>query len=283
MRWILVVAMCVCGAACDKPAPQKPAEAEKAPARAEPAKEKAPEKKAEAPKPQPPPPGSVRFAMPDDGARVLTTFEVAFEVQGVTVVPAGQGVGDNTKGHHHVIVDGGPIPAGQVVPKDATHLHYGKGQTGTQLKLTPGKHKLTMQFADAAHLSYGPALSQTIEVEAVEPARPVKLWFVEPADGAKVKSPVKMKFGLEGYTVRPAMEDPKDHTSGHHHVVVDGKPLMTGQIVPSDDKNIHYGKGQTEGELKLEPGKHTLTLQLADGAHRSYGANASATITVEVE
>ena len=52
-----------------------------------------------------------------------------------------------------------------MVPADATHLHFGKGQTETMLKLTPGKHTLTLQFADGAHQSYGPDLSSTITVE----------------------------------------------------------------------------------------------------------------------
>jgi hypothetical protein len=101
-------------------------------------------------------------------------------------------------------------------------------------------------------------------------------------DGAKVKSPVKVKFGLKGFKLRPAGENPSDKTTGHHHIIVDGKPVPFGEVVPADDKHIHFGKGQTEAELKLKPGKHTLTLQLADGAHRSYGADLSSTINIEV-
>ena len=59
-------------------------------------------------------------------------------------------------GHHHLIVDGKAVPKGSVVPADATHMHFGKGQTETTLKLPPGKHTLTLQFADGAHQSYGP-------------------------------------------------------------------------------------------------------------------------------
>ncbi len=275
LRWTVALIGVFALTACDKPTPTSPTETKQAP--------KKQEKKAEAPKPAPAPKGSVRFVMPPDGARVLTTVEVAFGVEGMHVVPAGDSPGDRTKGHHHVIIDGGPIPAGQPVPKDDKHIHFGKGQTTTQLTLTPGKHTLTMQFADAAHLSYGPTLSKTIEVEAAAPEGAPRVFFLEPTDGAKVKSPVKLKFGLEGYTIRPAGEDPKDHRTGHHHVVVDGEPLATGVVVPKDSKNIHYGKGQTEAELVLASGKHTLTLQLADGAHRSYGPKASATITLEVD
>ena len=250
---------------------QAPATKEKA------ALQKAPEKPA---KPQ----AKVQFAAPPNGATVFEDVHVVFNVTGMQVSPAGKDAADKTKGHHHVIVDGAPIPAGQPVPKDATHIHYGKGQLEGDLKLPPGKHKLTMQFADGNHLSYGPDLSATIEVNVVKgPEKPAKVYFVGLKDGAKVKSPVALKFGLDGLKVRPAGEDVLDYTSGHHHVIVDGAPIPAGQPVPKDATHIHFGKGQTEAKLELKPGKHKLTLQLADGAHKSYGPKFSSTIEVIVE
>ncbi len=249
------------------------------------ATEKAPEKKAPEKKAVPTRPADAKvfFGWPDDGAKVPPTFDMLFGAKGVDVVPAGTAPGDPTKGHHHVIVDAQAMGVGKVVPKDAQHIHYGKGQTGGQLTLTPGKHTLTLQFADAGHQSYGPGLSQTINVEVVAMEKAPRVFFIEPAEGAKVKSPVKMKFGIEGMTVRPAGEAPLDKTSGHHHIIVDGKALPVGEAVGKGAKSIHYGKGQTEAELVLEKDKHTLTMQLADGVHRSYGPGLSATITVEVE
>jgi hypothetical protein len=44
-----------------------------------------------------------------------------------------------------------------------------------------------------------------------------------------------------------------------------------GQVIPFDDKDLDFGKGQSEAEITLPPGRHTLTLQFADGGHRSYG------------
>ena len=104
----------------------------------------------------------VHFVAPADGATVPQEFTVKMGVDGMSVHPAGE-INEGT-GHHHVVVDGGPIDAGQPVPADATHLHFGKGQTETTLKLAPGKHTLTLQFADGQHRSYGPDLSQTITV-----------------------------------------------------------------------------------------------------------------------
>ena len=71
--------------------------------------------------------------------------------------------------------------------------------------------------------------------------------------------------------------------TGHHHIIVDGAPLGFNLPVPSDETHIHYGKSQTEATLSLSPGKHKLTLQFADGMHRSYGEGMSATITITVE
>jgi len=257
-----------------QPEEKAPEVAKTAPAKPVPAKKAMPTRPADA---------KVFFAWPDDGAKVPPTFDMIFGAKGVDVVPAGTAPGDPTKGHHHVIVDAQAMGVGMVVPKDAQHIHYGKGQTGGQLTLSPGKHTLTLQFADAGHMSYGPALSQTINVEVVAMEKSPRVFFVEPADGAKVKSPVKMKFGIEGMTVRPAGEAPLEKTSGHHHIIVDGKAIPLGGTVGMGAKSIHYGKGQTEAELALEKGKHTLTMQFADGAHRSYGAKLSTTITVEVE
>jgi hypothetical protein len=105
---------------------------------------------------------TVSFAEPADGAVVSSPFKVKFAVSGMEVKPAGE-MATNT-GHHHLIINGASIKEGESVPFDDTHLHFGKGQTETEVKLPPGKYKLTMQFANGAHQSYGPGASKTIEV-----------------------------------------------------------------------------------------------------------------------
>jgi hypothetical protein len=111
----------------------------------------------------------VFFVSPKDGAKVGTEVEVEFGLEGMSISPAGENIKDKTKGHHHLIIDAAPIPYGGMVPMDEKHKHFGKGQTKTKIKLMPGKHTLTMQFADGAHKSFGKALSATITVEAVGP------------------------------------------------------------------------------------------------------------------
>ncbi len=110
-----------------------------------------------------------------------------------------------------------------------------------------------------------------------------KVFFISPKDGDKVTSPVKVKMGLEGLKLRPAGEDVDDKKSGHHHILVNLPAIPAGQPIPADEQHIHFGKAQSEAEVKLPPGDHTLTLQLADGAHRSYGPELSATIKVHVK
>lgn len=108
-----------------------------------------------------------------------------------------------------------------------------------------------------------------------------KVSFVEPADGATVSSPLKVVMAVEGMEVRPAGE--LVDGTGHHHLLIDTEPVAWGVAVPADEKHIHFGKGQTEAEVELQPGEHVLMLQFADGVHRSYGEGLMAKITVTVK
>lgn len=107
--------------------------------------------------------------------------------------------------------------------------------------------------------------------------------FIEPKDGAIVEETFKVKMDLTGMKLCPANTHTEDKQCGHHHILVDGAPIPEQQVITTDEKHIHLGKMQTETELKLSPGKHTLTLQFADFAHRSYGKNLSSTIHIEVK
>lgn len=104
----------------------------------------------------------VFFANLKNNQTVSKKFTVKFGIEGMKIQPAGEIVSGT--GHHHLIINGSAIPAGQVVPADETHIHFGKGQTETEIELKPGKHKLTLQMANGAHLSYGPEVSDTIDV-----------------------------------------------------------------------------------------------------------------------
>ena len=118
--------------------------------------------------------------------------------------------------------------------------------------------------------------------EVMKPAKEgARVFFIEPAAGSTVASPVAIKMGVEGMTVAAA--GTVTEGTGHHHLIIDGKPGALGEVVPADDTHIHYGQGQTEASVALPPGPHTLTLQFADGMHRSYGPTMSSMVQIIVE
>jgi uncharacterized protein YfaP (DUF2135 family) len=105
--------------------------------------------------------------------------------------------------------------------------------------------------------------------------------FVEPADGATVTSPFKVKFAVTGMEVKPAGD--MTANTGHHHLIINGDSMKAGEAIPADEKHLHFGKGQTETEVKLPPGQYKLTMQFANGAHQSYGEGLSKTIHITVK
>jgi Domain of unknown function (DUF4399) len=104
----------------------------------------------------------ISFVEPQDGATVASEFKVVMAVKGMQVKPAGEMAPET--GHHHLLIDTAPIAAGETIPASEKHIHFGKGQTETMVKLPPGKHTLMLQFANGLHQSFGPGMSSTITV-----------------------------------------------------------------------------------------------------------------------
>jgi hypothetical protein len=93
-----------------------------------------------------------------------------------------------------------------------------------------------------------------------------KVYFVAPEDGAVVSSPFAVKFGLVGMGVAPATTEYEN--TGHHHIVINGElPDDLNDPIPADETYRHFGGGQTETMLELEPGEYTLQLLLGDLNH----------------
>lgn len=105
--------------------------------------------------------------------------------------------------------------------------------------------------------------------------------ILEPKNGATVSSPFKVKFDVKGKKVAPA--GTQDPDTGHHHLLINKGSLAQGEEIPFDKVHLHFGKGQTESEVNLPPGKYRLTAQFADGEHRSYGSRYSHTIEITVK
>jgi hypothetical protein len=110
-----------------------------------------------------------------------------------------------------------------------------------------------------------------------------QVYIIAPKNGDTVSGPVRVQFGLKGMGVAPAGIE-MDGT-GHHHLVVDKDAPPLNTYLPIDDPQVmHFGKGQTETELKLAPGKHTLQLILADKDHKPHlPAVVSERITITVK
>lgn len=109
-----------------------------------------------------------------------------------------------------------------------------------------------------------------------------KAYIIAPADGDVVTSPVTVRFGLSGMGVAPAGVE-REHT-GHHHLIIDVDLPPAGLPVPADEHYRHFGGGQTEVSIELEPGTHTLQLLLGDHNHVPHDPPvASERITIEVE
>ena len=108
----------------------------------------------------------------------------------------------------------------------------------------------------------GLAAAQMPKTKAPENAT---AYIQSPKDGESVSSPFSVRFGRKGMGIAPAgVTNPN---TGHHHLLIDvDKPNLDGAM-PVTDNIKHFGGGQTETELTLPPGKHTLQLVLGDALH----------------
>jgi hypothetical protein len=103
------------------------------------------------------------FISPTDGATVGSPVIVRFGLTGMGVAPAG--IAHEATGHHHLIVDAELPALGESIPNDATHLHFGKGQTETSLTLPPGRHTLQLLLGDHNHVPHDPpVVSERISI-----------------------------------------------------------------------------------------------------------------------
>lgn len=140
---------------------------------------------------------------------------------------------------------------------------------------------LKMPFALAITLAVASLTS--VSAQTPSPAG-AKVYIINLKDGAMVKSPFLVQFGLSGMGVAPAgVEKPN---TGHHHLLIDA--TLTAEelkgAIPADDTHKHFGAGQTEVTLTLPKGKHTLQLVLGDWSHIPHAPPVmSSPITVVVE
>ncbi len=85
-------------------------------------------------------------------------------------------------------------------------------------------------------------------------------------DGDLVPPTFTVEFLISGMGIAPAgsMID----NTGHHHLLIDVTEMPDMNLpLPATDHIRHFGKGQTEAELTLSAGEHTLQLLFADYVH----------------
>ena len=137
-----------------------------------------------------------------------------------------------------------------------------------------------------------PAAEQAPAAAPAAPAQPAtpaaRVFFMEPKNGATVKSPVHLVFGIEGYQIQPVPQGeikPEQVRAnvGHHHLGIDQDCLPAGTtIVKGTPSWVHFGTGNNTIDTQLEPGQHKLTLQLGDDLHRTVDSLCE-TINITVE
>ena len=91
------------------------------------------------------------------------------------------------------------------------------------------------------------------------------VYFIDLKDGATVPEKFTIRFGLRNMGLAPA--GMAKAGTGHHHILVDAEMPPADRPIPNDPRHLHFGAGQTEAEVTLAPGQHTLQLIFADHEH----------------
>jgi hypothetical protein len=205
-----------------------------------------------------------------DGATVPAQLRVYFGLRNMGIAPASSDLPNS--GHHHLLIDTELPVLNQPIPNDFNHLHFGGGQTETELTLKPGAHTLQLLMGDKDHIPHTPpVMSARIHVNVPLTGGPTpsppgaEVYFDDLKDGATVPSKVTVHFGLRNMGIAPAGTDRQN--SGHHHLLIDADLPPLDQPIPNDFNHLHFGGGQTETELTLKPGEHTLQLLMGDKDH----------------
>jgi hypothetical protein len=195
------------------------------------------------------------------------------------VAPAGSD--RENSGHHHLLIDTELPPLDQAIPADFNHLHFGAGQTEVELDLPPGPHTLQLLLGGKDHVPHSPpVMSARIRVIVAEPHAPTatagsgarhpsppgaKVYFIYPTNGAYISRTPRIRFGLTNMGIAPAGLERAN--SGHHHLLIDSALPAMDEPIPNDPNHLHFGSGQTEAQVTLAPGVHTLQLILGDSNH----------------
>jgi hypothetical protein len=110
--------------------------------------------------------GRVFFVSPKNGDTIKPGHRAEFGSEMFTIAAVPEGEVTEVRagtGHYHLGFDTDCLPAGTVIPKADPWQHFGTGSNWTELNLTPGPHKLTLQIGDDKHATMT-SLCETINV-----------------------------------------------------------------------------------------------------------------------
>ena len=92
-----------------------------------------------------------------------------------------------------------------------------------------------------------------------------ELYFIEPQDGKIYTTEVAVKFGLKDFGVAPSGYNIPN--TGHHHLIINADLPDLTLTIPANENYVHFGLGQTETTLTLEPGTYSLQLLMGNYLH----------------
>ena len=136
--------------------------------------------------------------------------------------------------------------------------------------LAPAGAILIAACSSDAPPAQAPAATPPASTSAASTSDAKRVFFIEPTDGATVKSPVRLRFGVEGAQVSPVPAGELTTARPgmvHHHVGVDTDCLPPGTVIPKAAPWVHFGDGKNEIDMQLPPGQHKLALEVGDDLH----------------
>ena len=93
---------------------------------------------------------SIKLEGLENGKTYSSPIKLNFIVKNMRVLKAG--VNEKNSGHHHLLINLKDLPDLKLsLPMTKNIIHFGKGQTSTNLELRPGKHTIQLLFADYSH------------------------------------------------------------------------------------------------------------------------------------
>ncbi len=107
-----------------------------------------------------------------------------------------------------------------------------------------------------------------------------RVFITEPANGAKVTSPVKICMGVEGLILEPSSEGVNEG-AGHHHILFSSLPADLSK--PLGKGEVHLSDGSTCRTFTFAPGRHVIIALFAYGNHVPYNPPITDKIMIMVK